>query len=175
MRKGRGLSWWKTAPEFQPDPSLRLAGSGQEDALAAQLSTSLVTWQASGWLSPTCVPDQAHSLGDASQKEKTWKVSRARPCSCPLCCHCICPNLQPWAAAPCPSLAVPAAGSQTSPATIWLFRRNNKRQLFLFLCLWACTYSLILESGPLYILHFCVFCTFLVSTNAISFGLQLSH
>ncbi|CAN8215343.1 unnamed protein product [Coccothraustes coccothraustes] len=43
MRKGLGLSRWERAPGFQPDCSHRFAGSGQEDDLAAQLSTSLVT------------------------------------------------------------------------------------------------------------------------------------
>lgn len=127
MRKGLGLSQWKTAPEFQPDSSRRFAGSGQEDDLAAQLSTSLVTWPAGRWLPSTSVSDQAQSLREKSQMETTWKVSRALSL---LLSHTLPLHLPRLAALGSNTLAfmsVPATLSQTFPATIWLLGEGQQK------------------------------------------------
>lgn len=67
----------------------------------------------------------------ASERSLKWRQPERSlepcPCSCPTCCHCICPDLQHWAVAPRPSLAVPATGSQTSPATIWLLGEGQHK------------------------------------------------
>lgn len=82
-----GLPWGKPTSEFWSDSSCRFAGSSQEDELVALLNSVDLKHPSDKQVEETLLrllyPTAAQSLGDKSQKEKTWQAPKPCPCSSP--------------------------------------------------------------------------------------------